>query len=234
MLTTRTRYERDHSLLTPDTFVRAALPGMEKAVAIVHASPVLGAGFTEYTVEFEASGSFMSGEAQMFVYVLEGVVNELRAGDYAYLSGGNPVCLRASEKARAVVIEKRYLSIGIPWHGSFTGSVSAIEPTPMMGDETVRIHTLIPADPAFDFAVNIMTFQPGAQLPMIEAHVMEHGLYMLEGEGIYKLADHWYPVQAGDFIWMAPYCPQWFGALGRTPAKYLIYKDWNRHPLQTK
>jgi (S)-ureidoglycine aminohydrolase len=29
---------------------------------------------------------------------------------------------------------------------------------------------------------------------------------------------------------MAPYCPQWFGALGKTPAKYLIYKDWNRHP----
>jgi (S)-ureidoglycine aminohydrolase len=30
---------------------------------------------------------------------------------------------------------------------------------------------------------------------------------------------------------MAPFCPQWFGALGKQPAKYLIYKDWNRHPL---
>jgi (S)-ureidoglycine aminohydrolase len=30
---------------------------------------------------------------------------------------------------------------------------------------------------------------------------------------------------------MASYCPQWFGALGKIPAKYLIYKDWNRHPL---
>ena len=36
---------------------------------------------------------------------------------------------------------------------------------------------------------------------------------------------------AGDFIWMGPWCPQWFGALGKVPAKYLIYKDWNRHPL---
>jgi (S)-ureidoglycine aminohydrolase len=27
---------------------------------------------------------------------------------------------------------------------------------------------------------------------------------------------------------MAPYLPQWFGALGKTPAKYLLYKDWNR------
>jgi len=73
-----------------------------------------------------------------------------------------------------------------------------------------------------------MTFQPGASLPRVEAHVMEHGLLMLAGGGIYRLGDRWYPVMAGDFIWMAPYCPQWFGAIGKTPAKYLIYKDWNR------
>ena len=83
----------------------------------------------------------------------------------------------------------------------------------------------------FDFAVNTMTFQPGASLSMVEMHVMEHGLMMLEGGGIYRLGDSWYPVTAGDFIWMAPWCPQWFGALGKVPAKYLIYKDWNRHPL---
>jgi (S)-ureidoglycine aminohydrolase len=51
---------------------------------------------------------------------------------------------------------------------------------------------------------------------------------MLAGGGIYRLSDHWYPVTEGDFIWMGPYCPQWFGALGKVPAKYLIYKDWNR------
>ena len=76
-----------------------------------------------------------------------------------------------------------------------------------------------------------MTYQPGAALSMVEIHVMEHGLLMLEGGGIYRLGDSWYPVTAGDFIWMAPYCPQWFGAIGKTPAKYLIYKDSNRHPL---
>ena len=45
---------------------------------------------------------------------------------------------------------------------------------------------------------------------------------------VVKVGDAWYPVTQGDFIYMAPYCPQWFGALGKTPAKYLIYKDWNR------
>ena len=83
----------------------------------------------------------------------------------------------------------------------------------------------------FDFAVNTMTFQPGASLPMVEVHIMQHGLLMLDGGGIYQLGECWYPVTAGDFIWMAPYCPQWFGAIGKSPARYLIYKDWNRHPL---
>jgi (S)-ureidoglycine aminohydrolase len=73
-----------------------------------------------------------------------------------------------------------------------------------------------------------MTYLPGATLPMVEIHVMEHGQLMLSGGGIYRLGDCWYPVAEGDFIWMAPFCPQWFGALGKTPAKYLIYKDWNR------
>jgi (S)-ureidoglycine aminohydrolase len=73
-----------------------------------------------------------------------------------------------------------------------------------------------------------MTYEPGASLPMVEIHVMEHGLLMLDGGGIYRLGDSWYPVTRGDFIWMAPYCPQWFGALGKKPARYLIYKDWNR------
>ena len=84
---------------------------------------------------------------------------------------------------------------------------------------------------SFDFAVNTMTYQPGAALSMVEMHVMEHGLIMLEGGGIYRLGDSWYPVTAGDFIWMGAWCPQWFGAIGKVPAKYLIYKDWNRHPL---
>jgi (S)-ureidoglycine aminohydrolase len=88
----------------------------------------------------------------------------------------------------------------------------------------------MPASHSFDFAVNTMTYEPGAALPQVEVHYMEHGLLMLEGEGIYLLGDQWHVVQAGDFIWMAPYCPQWFVATGSVPAKYLIYKNFNRKP----
>ena len=238
MSDTRTRYARDHSLLTPDTFVRASLPGMSKAAAIVHAAPAQGAAFAEYTVEFDAGGSFMSGAHQMFLYALAGTIevatHTLRPDQYAYIPPGSACPIGSAHSARAVVIEKRYLSLGEAAPALFVGNAEAVDPVPMMGDETVGIQTLLPADFGFDFAVNIMTFQPGATLPMVEAHVMEHGLLMLAGGGIYRLGENWYPVTAGDFIWMAPFCPQWFGALGKTPAKYLIYKDWNRHPLQSK
>jgi (S)-ureidoglycine aminohydrolase len=238
MLDTRTRYARDHSLLTPDTFVRAPLPGMCSAVAIVHAAPAHGAGFTEYTVEFDRDGSFETGAHQTFLYVLAGTIevgtHALKEGQYAYVPSASGLAIHAAQSARAVVIEKAYLALDGPPPAFFAGNEFATDPVPMMGDDTVAIRTLIPADFAFDFAVNTMTFQPGAVLPMVEAHVMEHGLLMLEGGGIYRLGDNWYPVTAGDFIWMAPFCPQWFGALGKTPAKYLIYKDWNRHPLQSK
>jgi (S)-ureidoglycine aminohydrolase len=100
-----------------------------------------------------------------------------------------------------------------------------------MDDRAVEVRALMPGGPAYDFAVNTMTYDPGASLSMVEIHVMEHGLLMLEGGGIYRLGDAWYPVHAGDFIWMRAFCPQWFGALGKRPAKYLIYKDWCRHPL---
>ncbi len=108
---------------------------------------------------------------------------------------------------------------------------TTLPPLAVMGDSALRVRTLLPDAQAYDFAVNTMTYDPGASLSIVEIHVMEHGLLMLEGGGIYRLGDSWYPVHAGDFIWMRAFCPQWFGALGKKPAKYLIYKDWRRHPL---
>jgi (S)-ureidoglycine aminohydrolase len=234
---TRSSWQRDHLLHTPDTFVRAPLPGMRNATAIVHAAPAMGARFTQYTVELEREGSFkLDGfQAQSFVYVLEGAVtvaeNDLTPNHYAWLPPDQAVRVTASQNARVAVIEKPWFPLDGSAPGTLTGDAQHVVATPLLGDEAVEVRLLLPDDPAFDCAVNTMTFQPGATLPMVEIHVMEHGLLMLEGQGIYRLGEHWYPVKAGDFIWMASYCPQWFCALGKTPAKYLIYKDWNRHPL---
>jgi (S)-ureidoglycine aminohydrolase len=231
---TRSSHQRDHLLQTPDTFVRAQFPGMRNANAIVHVAPALGAAFTQYTVEFGADGSYAPGQWQAFVYVLEGAVDidgrTLSANHYAYLPKGAMPVMKTARPARIVVFERTTT----PDAAAFDGNEALVTGMPLQGDAALEVRTLFPDNPAYDFAVNTMTYQPGATLPMVEIHVMEHGLLMLEGEGIYRLGDKWYPVQAGDFIWMAPYCPQWFGALGKKPAKYLIYKDWNRHPLDSK
>jgi len=232
---TRSSHQRDHFLLTPDTFVRAPLPGMIHATAIVHVGPITGARFTQYTVEMDARGRFATGPLQTFLWVLEGTVQvretRLTPGQYAYLPEAEAIT--SDQPARVAVIEKPYVSVGEPLPTAFCGDERQVEAKPLMDDEALEVRTLLPADTTFDFAVNTMTFQPGASLPLVEIHIMEHGLLMLEGEGIYRLNDHWYPVKAGDFIYMAPYCPQWFCALGKKSAKYLIYKDWNRHPISS-
>jgi (S)-ureidoglycine aminohydrolase len=230
---TRSARRADHILQTPDTFVRAPLPGMSNATAIVHVAPGAGARFTQYTAEFEAGGSLAAGSVQRFVYVLEGELeidgHALATDGFAYLPAGGAISISAKRAARAAVIEKPYLVLeGADLPKFFTGNETSIAGQPLMGDEDLEVRSLVPCDAAFDFAVNTMTYQPGAALAMVEMHVMEHGLLMLAGGGIYRLGDSWYPVTEGDFIWMAPYCAQWFGALGKTPAKYLIYKDWNR------
>jgi (S)-ureidoglycine aminohydrolase len=239
---TRSSLKADHLLQTPNTFIRTPLPGALNVEFIVHIAPQAGAAFTQMTAEFAAGGTLGPSPAQRFVYVIEGSLelqaerktHTLGVGGFAYLPQGSAHQIRTSVKARAVVIEKTHRSVpGAPSPQAVVGDESSVAPVALMGDEALRVRSLMPDGDAYDFAVNTMTYDPGAALSMVEIHVMEHGLLMLEGGGIYKLSDSWYPVEAGDFIWMAPYCPQWFGALGKKPAKYLIYKDWRRHPLES-
>jgi len=237
---TRSSLKADHLLQTPDTFVRTPLPGAIGVEFIVHACPQLGARFTQMTAEFAAGGALGPATAQRFVYVLQGELeltvsgkrHLLVPGGFAYIPQGTPHTVIALVSARAAIIEKKYEETnGASTPAVMVGHEPVITEVALMGDESLRVRSLMPDGDAYDFAVNTMTYDPGAALSMVEIHVMEHGLLMLEGGGIYRLGDSWYPVEAGDFIWMAPYCPQWFGALGKHPAKYLIYKDWRRHPL---
>jgi (S)-ureidoglycine aminohydrolase len=250
---TRSANRRDHLLLTPDTFIRTPLPGLTNGTAIVHVAPAAGAAFTMMTVELEPGGKLTDAPTQRFIYILGGELtlaepikslpHTMTAGSFAYLPTDYPHTLTAQTKARAVVIDKPFLPLdpthqkslsdsgASPYPEFLIGNEQDVPSTPLNGDEDLQVRSLLPASHAFDFACNTMTYAPGAALSQVEVHYMEHGLLMLEGGGIYRLGNEWYPTQAGDFIWMAPYCPQWFGAIGKQPAKYLIYKDFNRHTL---
>jgi (S)-ureidoglycine aminohydrolase len=247
---TRSSLKPDHLLQTPDTFIRTPLPGATGVEFVIHAGPRLGAGFTQMTAEFAVGGMLapLDSGIQRFIYVLDGSLKLqltgtgidtptiLGPGHFAFLPAGMAHKVLAQAQSRAVVLEKAYQpnsSSDAPGGRLevVIGDEAKLPTEPLGGDDALRVRRMMPDGPGWDFAVNTMTYDPGAALAMVEVHIMEHGLLMLEGGGIYRLGDSWYPVHAGDFIWMAPYCPQWFGALGKVPAKYLIYKDWFRHPL---
>jgi (S)-ureidoglycine aminohydrolase len=235
---TRSVLRRSHLLHTPESFVRTPLPGLNGGLAIVHASPELGAGFCWMTVELEAGGSLAAGEHSRFFYLLEGagvvsggLEQRLVAGDYAFSPAHARLRLAAESRLRCVVIDKRFEAVeGAPDPFAFAGSEGALTPAPLEPGSAVEVREMMPLGPAYDFAVNTLTYPAGASLQQVEVHYMEHGLLMLEGAGPYRLDETTYPVRAGDFLWMAPYCPQWFAADADGAAKYLIYKNWNRMP----
>jgi (S)-ureidoglycine aminohydrolase len=240
---TRTIVKRRYALLTPGGLVPSHLPGWEKAVCHVLISPALGARFSQLLITLEREGKCVgnTGANQYFVYLLEGTASvllearkhRLEAGGYAYLPSGQDVQIASGAAGtRLLVFQKEYRPLpGIAKAAGFAGHESEVKAQPFRGDADLRSQLLLPSEPAFDMAVNILACPPGATLPVVEAPVMERGWMLMRGQAIYRLEADWHPVQAGDVIWAAPYCPQWFVALGKTPASCIYYQDVNRDPM---
>ncbi len=235
----RTTVRRDHAVIAPETQVSGPVPGWSGTEHVRLIAPAMGARFAMALVRMEAGGAAGPAPAGYgrFVHVLEGSLlleveggrHALGAGGYAYVPPDAPHALSAAGPARALLLEKPYVALaGAPSGRLVVGDVADRPAEPMLGDPAVLVRRLLPEEPALDLAVNLMAFAPGAALPFVETHVMEHGLLVLEGTLVYRLADSWYPVAAGDAIWIGPFCPQWCCAHGPGRAEYLIYKDWNR------
>ena len=143
---------------------------------------------------------------------ISGNKRSLGADGFAYIPQDSDHNIEATSESRIEVFEKPFIATeNQPSLAAVFGKESDITSQPLMGDPDLQVRSLLPDSIAYDFAVNTMEYQPGAALAMVEMHVMEHGLLMLQGGGIYRLADSWYPVTVGDFIWMAPYCPSGLG-----------------------
>jgi len=240
---TRARVGARHALITPDNHVGSSIPGVTGATAVVLVSPAMGAHVAQTLLTFATGGAarFEAGEAQTFGYVMDGGATvavgprsrRLKAGGFFYCPAGAGWSLRAPKKGtRVTLFQKKYAPLpGVKAPRPILGDQSRVKGVPFLGDPAANLQVLLPDEPAFDMAVNIFAYRPGGHLPFVEVHIMEHGLVVLSGEGVYRLEDSWYPVRAGDAIWMAPYCAQWFVAMGKVPARYLYYKDVNRPAL---
>jgi (S)-ureidoglycine aminohydrolase len=240
---TRDVVKSRYALRTPAGFVASVLPEWNRAVCVVHISPELGARFCQVLVrpEPEGEGKGNTGASEHFLYVLsggcsakfDGTHRTLNSGSYMYLPPEADFCFnKATPGTELLVFQKHYQALkGVKAPALIAGQESAVPGRPFLGNADARLQVLLPETLEFDMAVNLFTYQPGATLPFVETHIMEHGLLMLSGQGVYRLDADYHPVKAGDVIWMSAYCPQWFVAMGKTPARYIYYKDVNRSPL---
>jgi (S)-ureidoglycine aminohydrolase len=235
-----------YALITPDGFVPSALPGWSDCTPYALISAAMGARFSQYLVVLDGTSRAggETGNEEWFLYVVAGKVNvraadrvrifrqSLDHGGYALLPPGMRYDIEgAVDESRLLIFRKSYEPlVGYEPPAFVARHERDMAETPFLGDPHARLRVLLDDSPAADMAVNIFTYDPGATLPFVETHVMEHGMLFLEGGGVYRLDDDWYPVTAGDALWIAPYCPQWFIAAGPGPARYIYYKDVNRLP----
>ena len=229
--------------------VASSLPYWEKTRLWVLARPLSGFAetFSQYVVEvFGGGGSDrpeLDPNAECVLFVVDGdfdltvgdTAHRLTTGGYVYLPPGTTWTLHnanADRAGRFHWIRKNYQwvdGMGAP-EPMVTNEFDIAGGTMPNADRrwtTTRFVDI--GDLRHDMHVNIVNFEPGAQIPFAETHVMEHGLYVLEGKAVYRLNEDWVEVQEGDFLWLRAFCPQACYAAGPGRFRYLLYKDVNRH-----
>ena len=197
-------------------------PGAEAVLFVVGGELTLTLGAPGGPAGFGASGGASGSE------------HVLAPGGYAFLPPGQRWTLRntGSEAASFHWVRKRYEKAeGVEVPAAFVTSDADVEPTPMPDTDGAWATTRFvdPHDVRHDMHVTIVTLAPGAAIPFPETHVMEHGLFVLEGKAVYLLNEDWVEVEAGDFMWLRAFCPQACYAGGPDRFRYLLYKDMHRH-----
>ena len=226
----------------------SCLPGWRHTKLWLIARPMSGFSetFSQYVMEVQPGGGSDAPDAETgaehFLFVTDGLITltidgmgyELDAGGYAFIPPGATWRLLAegNRPARFHWIRKLYEPApGVDVPPAFVINEKDVRLSLMPDTNGVWGTTRFvdPTDVRYDAHVNIVTFQPGGVIPFEETHVMEHGLYVLEGKAVYKLNQDWVEVEAGDFMWLRAYCPQACYAAGPGRFRYLLYKDVNRH-----
>ena len=251
LLTDRAMFTEAYAILPRGVMrdiVTSYLPFWDNTRLWVIARPLSGFAetFSQYIVEVAPGGGSERPEldpaAEGVLFVVEGeaqlTVDDdrygLGPGGYAYLPPRQRWSLRndTQQPLRFHWVRKAYEPVdGLDTPVAFVTNEREVDAIAMPGTDNrwVTSRFVDPADLRHDMHVNIVTFEPGAVIPFAETHVMEHGLYVLEGKAVYRLNTDWVEVQEGDFMWLRAFCPQACYAGGPGRFRYLLYKDVNRH-----
>jgi (S)-ureidoglycine aminohydrolase len=229
-----------YSILPASNRVFSYLPGFKDVAAQVLATPQLGARFVQYELVVQPNGGTSApyDEAlEQFMFVLDGEISfeldgkksTMEKGGFCWLPPSRPFQFtnRMGNEARIVWIRRRYVEAkGIAIPEPIISHESKVVAEPV--DTYMEQHLTPYENLAFDMGINLQVFDPGVYFSDVESHIMEHGLYMVAGRGIYWLNGDYLETRKDDFIYMAPFCPQFFYATGWDKSAYLLYKDVNR------
>ena len=228
--------------------VASRLPAWRGTRAWILARPMSGFAetFCQMRVEVAPGGGSDAPEpaadAQAALFVTDGAAtvlagdgaHALTPGGFAFIPAGTPwrIANAGDAPLRFHWIRKRYQPApGLAPPDPIFTQEQDIAPRSMPGTDAWSTTPFMdPEDLRHDMAMTIVTFAPGGTIPFEETHVMEHGLAILAGKGVYKLNRDWVEVEAGDFLWLRAFCPQACYAAGPGPFRYLLYKDVNRLP----
>jgi (S)-ureidoglycine aminohydrolase len=216
------------------------LPHFDGVLAQVLATPQNGANFIEHELLVEPNGGTSrprDESYEQFFFVLDGEMdltfsgktNKMVKGSFAWLPPHQVYTFANHWDAlsRVIWIRRHYLEVdGVNVPGPIVAHESDVPAYPT--DTYMEQHLTPYEQMGFDMGINLQTFDPGIYFSFVEAHVMEHGLYMLAGRGLYWLNRDLIETQKDDFIYMAPFCPQFFYATGWEKSAYMLYKDVNR------
>ncbi|GEO07978.1 (S)-ureidoglycine aminohydrolase [Segetibacter aerophilus] len=239
---TRSVVKSNHAVISPDGYINSNVPGWTDCTVNVIINEQMGARLCQTLITLNKDGKLKGATkaSQIFFYIVKGQCTATVNGEEKALTQGHFVYVpintsylfdEPEQGTQILTFHKVYEKLDdydIP--AVLFGDAATVEGPSYLGDPALRLQVLLPADLSFDMAVNIFTYDSGGHLPMVETHIMEHGLMYLQGQGVYMLDHQWYPIKKGDSIWMAPYCQQWFTAMGKEPAVYIYYKNVNRFP----
>jgi (S)-ureidoglycine aminohydrolase len=232
------------------------LPGWSGMRMWVLARPLSGFAetFSHYLLEVRPGGGSDRPEvdpaAEAVLFVVSGTLSltvisaggeapyELAPGGYAFLPADTAWALHNQTEAPATFhwIRKRYHRVEhVEDPPVFVTNEREEAPTQMPGTDGVWSTTRFVdvEDLRHDMHVDIVSFEPGGAIPFPQTHATERGIYVLEGKAVCLLNTDWVEVEAGDFLWLRPLCPQACYAGGPGRFRYLLYQGANRHaPLQ--
>ena len=243
LLANRSVIGKNYVVLEPDGLVKNVVPGYEGCDVTILGSPAMGATFADYLVTVHPGGknTGIGGNGiESFLYVVSGTVTvknddasaELTAGGYFY-SPESLLMTFAHTGANGAVLyvyRRRYVPLAGHSAHTVTGNAGDIPYKYYEGMTTAQSKDFLPSasDLGFDMNMHILKFSPGASHGYVETHVQQHGMYFLQGKGMYLLDDTWMPLEKGDYCFMDSYCPQACYAVGDEDYIYIYSKDCNR------